>query len=799
MIFLVSFFQTALDDDDQPNGSLFNDASDAPEDARQSLSESLGAIKREHADDDRSFDNQADDKMDLSEDSEEIKSVPKFDERKLDLMKEQIISNQLNSQFNHIKSQFKTEIKSEIKEEDELKMRHFNQLLTNLTSNQNAEQDKDALGEQLNALKASMNHLNGLNEAKCHLCSKQFAGDDFLDELKEHLKLEHKQSPELGNLQFLANSTKLGSLIDFTNKHQLAGARLTKEKLTPSSKLIGASTRSQLPVRKPGSTRVPKNSELDLQQRKFKCPECGKAFKFKHHLKEHIRIHSGEKPFACQHCGKRFSHSGSFSSHMTSKKCLLGTTRMRANAFPTAANNARNAPAPTAAPFNHQALLAATNPMMANSGPNNLFPLFGKQPRNAMATNSNDSLLANFYSTLSKQTGLEPLLTGQQQSQQMQSQASMAGLFGELSTNKQNGEQLFNLLQNYLNANNSNQSSVQPELNDLLMKPMLDGSMSNGNASNLLNEYLSQLIGNKSSNFTDLNKNNLSNLTNLVQTTNQLNLEGNWLSKVGKPLKRDDESDEMDAQKNDRASSLYTSLLDTLAQSSILANKNDLINKHDQQSKTSNCNSPDLGKSTNGSDLLSHLSANMAKLYGKLQKSDQLMESTNQFSALSDELVKTLNSQQTPFSLANIGNMPILPNPINSSLGSNLFLQSQFDAATDLPNAATAMPFLAANAGLATNSSLQSCLDEYNTYLNSEQKKVRVRSVLSEDVLKVLRVEFDKNPRPKKHEIHRLANSVKYPPRVIQVWFQVCTTYFILHSSLKFLSFKQAPSNLIRI
>lgn len=27
--------------------------------------------------------------------------------------------------------------------------------------------------------------------------------------------------------------------------------------------------------------------------RKFKCDECGKAFKFKHHLKEHMRIHSG--------------------------------------------------------------------------------------------------------------------------------------------------------------------------------------------------------------------------------------------------------------------------------------------------------------------------------------------------------------------------------------------------------------------------------------------------------------------------------------------------------------------------
>ncbi|XP_029567180.1 zinc finger E-box-binding homeobox 2 isoform X1 [Salmo trutta] len=123
----------------------------------------------------------------------------------------------------------------------------------------------------------------------CPYCDR---GYKRLTSLKEHIKYRHEKNEESVPCPLCSET--------FSHRTQLE---------------------RHMATHKPGRDQ-PQLLNEGAGNRKFKCTECGKAFKYKHHLKEHLRIHSGEKPYECSNCKKRFSHSGSYSSHISSKKCI---------------------------------------------------------------------------------------------------------------------------------------------------------------------------------------------------------------------------------------------------------------------------------------------------------------------------------------------------------------------------------------------------------------------------------------------------------------------------------------------
>ena len=51
-------------------------------------------------------------------------------------------------------------------------------------------------------------------------------------------------------------------------------------------------------------------------EKRFDCPQCGKDFTRSNHLKDHIRIHTGEMPNSCEMCGQKFLKKSHLTVHL---------------------------------------------------------------------------------------------------------------------------------------------------------------------------------------------------------------------------------------------------------------------------------------------------------------------------------------------------------------------------------------------------------------------------------------------------------------------------------------------------
>ena len=51
----------------------------------------------------------------------------------------------------------------------------------------------------------------------------------------------------------------------------------------------------------------------------FTCAVCAKGFKLKHNLKQHMSIHTGDRPYACQFCQKKFRRKHHLERHAFTK------------------------------------------------------------------------------------------------------------------------------------------------------------------------------------------------------------------------------------------------------------------------------------------------------------------------------------------------------------------------------------------------------------------------------------------------------------------------------------------------
>lgn len=129
---------------------------------------------------------------------------------------------------------------------------------------------------------------------KCDICLMIFANDEALDEHRQNHYYDRSEC-RLCNHVF-ANEIKLR-----THMHRYHSVTSKKQ---PSR------------LKLPNGVKKAKTDDVQAEKPAYLCNVCGKSVTSAKSLRDHSRVHTGEKPFKCPNCDKAFLLKGTMKIHM---------------------------------------------------------------------------------------------------------------------------------------------------------------------------------------------------------------------------------------------------------------------------------------------------------------------------------------------------------------------------------------------------------------------------------------------------------------------------------------------------
>lgn len=135
----------------------------------------------------------------------------------------------------------------------------------------------------------------------CSLCGT-FCPDSVF--LEEHVKLIHADAARAQALQALqsTSSSAPGAMVDASTDSRRGAGGQNDAGAGPGA--AGSLGRAVGGLKK----------EIKIEGG-YECGYCGRHFNYLGNLRQHQRIHTGEKPFMCPECGERFRHAARLKSH----------------------------------------------------------------------------------------------------------------------------------------------------------------------------------------------------------------------------------------------------------------------------------------------------------------------------------------------------------------------------------------------------------------------------------------------------------------------------------------------------